>query len=207
MKHIFVIECTKLIFCHKKLRQPRDCWWNTVLSLIGVAVNVMRNFRDARLLVTKTFCDKTILGIMQWRNLLPLNENLISVTKIFVIEGLFCCSVGCQDINSTIVTYLLHFLPCRRTVVSIPNGPSELAVKEAAWGLARYAAISQVWKLIHTSSYLSNTCWCVRNVGVWSRRTTGWSRLLSLRFCLMVSTGLIGHSKLHKRCGPRSSST
>ncbi|KAJ3671444.1 hypothetical protein LUZ60_007523 [Juncus effusus] len=30
-----------------------------------------------------------------------------------------------------------------RTVVSIPNGPSELAVKEAAWGLARYAAIAQ----------------------------------------------------------------
>jgi len=29
-------------------------------------------------------------------------------------------------------------------VVSIPNGPSALAVKEAAWGLARYAAISQV---------------------------------------------------------------
>ncbi|GMI86379.1 fructose-bisphosphate aldolase 2 [Hibiscus trionum] len=30
-----------------------------------------------------------------------------------------------------------------RTVVSIPNRPSELAVKEAAWGLARYAAVSQ----------------------------------------------------------------
>ncbi|KAF5751063.1 fructose-bisphosphate aldolase 1 chloroplastic-like [Tripterygium wilfordii] len=30
-----------------------------------------------------------------------------------------------------------------RTVVSIPNGPSELAVTEAAWGLARYAAIAQ----------------------------------------------------------------
>ncbi|KAL9250132.1 Fructose-bisphosphate aldolase 2, chloroplastic-like protein [Drosera capensis] len=30
-----------------------------------------------------------------------------------------------------------------RTVVSIPNGPSELAVNEAAWGLARYAAVSQ----------------------------------------------------------------
>ncbi|CAN6362407.1 unnamed protein product [Urochloa humidicola] len=30
-----------------------------------------------------------------------------------------------------------------RTVLSIPNGPSELAVKEAACGLARYAAISQ----------------------------------------------------------------
>lgn len=30
-----------------------------------------------------------------------------------------------------------------RTVISIPNGPSELAVQDAAWGLARYAAISQ----------------------------------------------------------------
>ena len=28
--------------------------------------------------------------------------------------------------------------------MSIPNGPSALAVKEAAWGLARYAAIAQV---------------------------------------------------------------
>jgi fructose-bisphosphate aldolase class I len=33
-----------------------------------------------------------------------------------------------------------------RTVVSIPCGPSALAVKEAAWGLARYAAIAQVTK-------------------------------------------------------------
>ena len=30
-------------------------------------------------------------------------------------------------------------------MISIPNGPSELAIQEAAWGLARYAAISQVW--------------------------------------------------------------
>ena len=41
----------------------------------------------------------------------------------------------------------------RRTVVSIPNGPSELAVKEAAWGLARYAAISQVYILEKGPSY------------------------------------------------------
>jgi hypothetical protein len=32
--------------------------------------------------------------------------------------------------------------------VSIPNGPSALAVKEAAWGLARYAAISQVREML-----------------------------------------------------------
>jgi hypothetical protein len=34
-------------------------------------------------------------------------------------------------------------------VISIPNGPSELAVTEAAWGLARYAAISQVLSVTH----------------------------------------------------------
>ncbi|KAL5557594.1 hypothetical protein UlMin_039830 [Ulmus minor] len=39
--------------------------------------------------------------------------------------------------------FFSHF-PFLRTVVSIPNGPSALAMKEAAWGLARYAAISQV---------------------------------------------------------------
>lgn len=32
--------------------------------------------------------------------------------------------------------------------MSIPNGPSALAVKEAAWGLARYASISQVRLLL-----------------------------------------------------------
>lgn len=32
--------------------------------------------------------------------------------------------------------------------MSIPNGPSALAVKEAAWGLARYASIAQVRDLI-----------------------------------------------------------
>lgn len=30
-----------------------------------------------------------------------------------------------------------------RSVVSIPNGPTELAITECAWGLARYAAIAQ----------------------------------------------------------------
>jgi fructose-bisphosphate aldolase class I len=30
-----------------------------------------------------------------------------------------------------------------RSVVSIPNGPSDLAVRECAWGLARYAAAAQ----------------------------------------------------------------
>ena len=46
--------------------------------------------------------------------------------------------------------WLFAFVLYRRTVVSIPCGPSALAVKEAAWGLARYAAISQV--LFHYES-------------------------------------------------------
>lgn len=31
-----------------------------------------------------------------------------------------------------------------RSVVSIPNGPSTIAVRDCAYGLARYAAIAQV---------------------------------------------------------------
>lgn len=42
----------------------------------------------------------------------------------------------------------------RRTVVSIPCGPSALAVKEAAWGLARYAAISQVYLNLKALSFV-----------------------------------------------------
>lgn len=53
----------------------------------------------------------------------------------------------------------------RRTVVSIPCGPSALAVKEAAWGLARYAAISQV--CFHFQRYIlaSYTC-CSLELGM-----------------------------------------
>ncbi|CAM6064228.1 unnamed protein product [Sphagnum tenellum] len=36
-----------------------------------------------------------------------------------------------------------------RTVISIPSGPSELAVTEAAWGLAQYTAISQPSMVTH----------------------------------------------------------
>ena len=39
--------------------------------------------------------------------------------------------------------------------MSIPNGPSALAVKEAAWGLARYAAISQVRKPNHWNNFIN----------------------------------------------------
>ena len=35
-----------------------------------------------------------------------------------------------------------------RAVVSIPSGPSPMAVNEAAYGLARYAAISQAAGLV-----------------------------------------------------------
>ena len=47
----------------------------------------------------------------------------------------------------SILTFLVWVYIYRRTVVSVPCGPSALAVKEAAWGLARYAAISQVSKI------------------------------------------------------------
>lgn len=59
----------------------------------------------------------------------------------FFLLSCYWCIQALSMTNVFLVNY-------RRTVVSIPNGPSALAVKEAAWGLARYAAISQV-----TSNY------------------------------------------------------
>jgi len=91
-----------------------------------------------------------------------------------------------------------------RTVVSIPNGPSELAVKEAAWGLARYAAISQVdvhdgccccvYGSISSTNNLSMHC-----------RTTGLCRSWSLRSSWTASTASSGPSRWRRRCGPRPS--
>ncbi|KAL8120108.1 hypothetical protein AgCh_017292 [Apium graveolens] len=49
-----------------------------------------------------------------------------------------------EKLISNIVKNHFGFRLTQRTVVSIPNGTSALATKEAVWGLARYVAISQV---------------------------------------------------------------
>jgi len=54
--------------------------------------------------------------------------------------------VSTNLVGVSFLKLLLLLILSRRTVVSIPCGPSALAVKEAAWGLARYAAIAQVTK-------------------------------------------------------------
>ena len=54
--------------------------------------------------------------------------------------------VSTNLVGVSFLKLLLLLIFSRRTVVSIPCGPSALAVKEAAWGLARYAAIAQVTK-------------------------------------------------------------
>lgn len=43
-----------------------------------------------------------------------------------------------------------------RSVISIPAGPSSMALQDCAYGLARYAAISQVhlFSLVHTLACL-----------------------------------------------------
>ncbi|KAK6922636.1 Fructose-bisphosphate aldolase, class-I [Dillenia turbinata] len=51
------------------------------------------------------------------------------------LDGLASCSAAYYQKGARFAKW--------RTVLSIPNGPSAFAVKEAAWGLARYAAISQ----------------------------------------------------------------
>ena len=41
-----------------------------------------------------------------------------------------------------------------RSVISIPSGPSNLALQDCAYGLARYAAISQVSHVPHACAFL-----------------------------------------------------
>lgn len=64
----------------------------------------------------------------------------VSSLQNFVVD--IDIGIGCIEIE---LKWWFAFAIYRRTVVSIPCGPSALAVKEAAWGLARYAAISQVF--------------------------------------------------------------
>lgn len=77
------------------------------------------------------------------------NSSISCLCTTFVLKPIpFFASTRTAS-NSLVI---LFFYEIRRTVVSIPNGPSALAVKEAAWGLARYAAISQVRKRLYTSN-------------------------------------------------------
>jgi len=97
----------------------------------------------------------------------------------------------------------------RRTVVSIPNGPSALAVKEAAWGLARYAAISQVLSISNCTA-VSEFHYCLEYTHAFEfvfYRTAVWCRLWSQRLCWTENTALTGHTTLQRRFGLRSSST
>lgn len=103
----------------------------------------------------------------------------------------------------------MHVCIIRRTVVSIPNGPSALAVKEAAWGLARYAAISQVlsiWNCTAIMFYIVVLYILIPFEFVFYR-TAVWCRLWSQRFCWTENTALTGHTRLQRRFGLRSSST
>ena len=74
-------------------------------------------------------------------------ELLLTINRVLVSPNGIVPSVPIQNVSSRL-SFFFDFCTLdgliRRTVVSIPNGPSALAVKEAAWGLARYAAISQV---------------------------------------------------------------
>lgn len=71
------------------------------------------------------------------------NSSISCLCTTFVLKPIPSFASTRISSNSVLI---LNFYEIRRTVVSIPNGPSALAVKEAAWGLARYAAISQVRK-------------------------------------------------------------
>lgn len=96
-----------------------------------------------------------------------------TITKgLALLNGLLILTSYISFIYQVLLNYDIAFpsVYFRRTVVSIPCGPSALAVKEAAWGLARYAAISQVltWILSPSSHSLDlilcSHKWCSKLV-------------------------------------------
>lgn len=75
--------------------------------------------------------------------LVLLSGKSFSILNDLVLYLVYIKLAVCVQCDKCLLSqYLVEI--SRRTVVSIPCGPSALAVKEAAWGLARYAAISQV---------------------------------------------------------------
>ncbi|KAK7356701.1 hypothetical protein VNO80_15976 [Phaseolus coccineus] len=79
---------------------------------------------------------------------------LHTTKKVSVLPNGECLSINACFPQTSM--YLLHLTKLElvlnlsqytRTSVSIPNGPSALTMKEVAWGLARYAAISQIDKM------------------------------------------------------------
>ncbi|CAM6103056.1 unnamed protein product [Calypogeia fissa] len=102
------------------------------------------------ILFEETLYQKTIDGIKTFVDV--LNEQKV-VPGIKVDKGLVPLAGSnneswCQGLDGLASRTAAYYKQGARfakwrTVISIPNGPSELAITEAAWGLARYASISQ----------------------------------------------------------------
>ncbi|KAL9331558.1 hypothetical protein ACSQ67_001168 [Phaseolus vulgaris] len=99
----------------------------------------------------------------------------------------------------------------RHAVVSILNGPRALAVKEAALGLARYAAISHIDKVslnpkkIKSNSIHRNPVACV-SVACASSSSPSLASILLLAFGIVASLLKIErtacHISLRRACSP-----
>ena len=131
------------------------------------------------------------------------------------MQNALALEANCWSYVNRIFTCFNCLVWCRRTVVSIPNGPSALAVKEAAWGLARYAATSQVRKNTDVANFNDQSKWFRLKIFCLSEiflekfcecRTMGWSQLWSQKSFWMVNMESRGHSRLPRRCGQRCSS-
>lgn len=74
-----------------------------------------------------------------------------------------CCCHAAAAVHRSLLTSRWLSPCCRwRSVVSIPAGPSNIAVRDCAYGLARYAAIAQ------SAGLVSILAWTGFGVEEWS---------------------------------------
>ncbi|KAJ1254747.1 hypothetical protein BS78_K331800 [Paspalum vaginatum] len=127
----------------------RQAYRTLLVSAPGLGQYISGAILFEETLYQSTVDGKKIVDVLVEQGIVPgikvdkAESNSVPLSLFSIISGPWC--QGLDGLASREAAYYqagARFAKWR-TVVSIPNGPSELAVKEAAWGLARYAAISQ----------------------------------------------------------------
>nr|BAJ98432.1 predicted protein [Hordeum vulgare subsp. vulgare] len=122
----------------------RQAYRQLLLTTAGLGEYISGAIRFEETLYQSTTDGKTFVDVLKDQNIMPgikVDKGLVPLpgsNNESWCQGLDGLASRCAEYYKQGARFAKW-----RTVVSIPCGPTALAVKEAAWGLARYAAIAQ----------------------------------------------------------------
>ncbi|KAA8536044.1 hypothetical protein F0562_028522 [Nyssa sinensis] len=122
----------------------RQAYPTLLVSAPGLSQNISGAILFEKTLYQSTTDGIKMVDVLQEQNIVP---------GIKVDKGLVPLSGSndeswCQGLDGLASRSAAYYQQGARLAKCIPNGPSALAVKETAWGLARYAAFSQDNELV-----------------------------------------------------------